>query len=252
MLGGTAMTVKNVGRAAKADKVLSYGQGSARIGKMAACVDTILTIGHSTHTYERFVELLRNAGVTAVADVRTSPHSRHFPHFNRGTIEAKLHADGIAYSFLGEELGGRPKSRKYYSDGVADYERMAAAAEFKSGLKRVIDGAQKYRIALMCAEQDPLDCHRCLLIARALAERGMKAGHILPDGQIVSHSEIEDRLLSMSGRGKDDLFASREEQLASAYRERARKVAYAEAAPDATDISGPERKGQSPPYCSTE
>lgn len=195
--------------------------------------DMVFTIGHSTHTYERFIELLQGAGITAVADVRTSPHSRHFPRFNREALETKLRADGIAYSFLGEELGGRPKGRQYYRDGVADYERMATAAEFQRGLERVTEGARKYRIALMCAEQDPLDCHRCLLVARALQERGMKAGHILPDGQIVSQSELEDRLLSMSGRGQDDLFASREEQLSSAYRERARKVAYAEAAPDA-------------------
>ena len=193
----------------------------------------ILTIGHSTHTYERFVELLKGAGVTAIADVRTSPHSRHFPRFNRGELDARLCADGITYSFLGEELGGRPKDRRYYRDGVADYERMATAAEFQHGLKRVMDGAQKYRIALMCAEQDPLDCHRCLLVARALEERGAKVGHILPDGRVISQAEVEDKLLSKSGRGQDDLFASREELLAAAYRERAHKVAYAEAAPDA-------------------
>src|SRR5262245_49968862 len=196
---------------------------------MLSDIADVLTIGHSTHAYERFLELLRGADVTAVADVRTSPHSRHCPQFNRGTLEAKLRADGIAYSFLGEELGGRPNGRLYYRDGVADYERMATAAEFQRGLKRVMDGAQKYRIALMCAEQDPLDCHRCLLVARALAERGMKVGHILPDGGIVSQSEIEARLLSVSGRAQDDLFASRQELLSAAYRERARKVAYAEA-----------------------
>jgi uncharacterized protein (DUF488 family) len=202
--------------------------------EMAQQADMVLTVGHSTQTYERFAELLKGAGVTAIADVRTSPHSRHFPQFNRSTLEAKLRADGIAYSFLGEELGGRPKDRRCYRDGVADYERMATAAEFQHGLKRVIDGARKYRIALMCAEQDPLDCHRCLLVAKALEERGAKVGHILPDGRLVSQADIEEQLLSMSGRAQDDLFASREEQIAAAYRERARKVAYAEAAPDTT------------------
>jgi uncharacterized protein (DUF488 family) len=188
----------------------------------------VLTIGHSTHTYEQFLALLRRAGVTAVADVRTAPHSRHCPRFNRGALEAGLRADGIAYAYLGEELGGRPKGRRYYRDGVADYERMAAAAEFQRGLERVMEGARKYRIALMCAEQDPLDCHRCLLVARALAERGVGTGHILPDGAIIPHAEIEDRLLGLSGRGQSDLFASRGERLAAAYRERARKVAFAE------------------------
>ena len=195
--------------------------------------NVFFTIGHSTHTYKRFIELLQGASITAIADVRSSPRSRHFPQFNRGALEAELRADGIAYTFLGDQLGGRPKGRQYYRDGAADYERMATTAEFKRGLERVLDGTRKYRIALMCAEQDPLDCHRYLLVARALQERGLKAGHILPDGQIVFQSEIDDRLLSMSGRGQDDLFASREEQLSAAYRERARKVAYAEAAFDA-------------------
>jgi uncharacterized protein (DUF488 family) len=188
----------------------------------------VFTIGHSTHSYERFIALLQHAGITAVADIRTSPHSRHSPQFNRGALAARLRADGIAYSFLGEELGGRPKARAFYRAGIADYERMASAAAFQRGLVRVIEGARKYRIALMCAEQDPLDCHRCLLVARALQERGMAAGHILSDGRTVSQSEIEDRLLSMSGRGQDDLFSSRAERLASAYREQARKVAFAE------------------------
>jgi uncharacterized protein (DUF488 family) len=193
----------------------------------------VLTIGHSAHPYDRLVELLRAAGVTAVADVRTSPYSRRFPQFNRDALEARLRADGLAYSFLGEELGGRPKDRDCYRDGVADYERMAAATEFARGLARVIEGARRYRIALMCAEQDPLDCHRCLLVARALEARGVTTGHILPDGRIVSQAEIEAHLLATSGRGEDDLFASREERLASAYRERARKVAFAEPDPKA-------------------
>jgi hypothetical protein len=88
----------------------------------------------------------------------------------------------------------------------------------------------------MCAEQDPLDCHRCLLVTRALAQRGMEPRHILPDGQIVSQTEIEVRLLQLSGRAGDDLFASREDRLAAAYRERARKVAYAEGVPARTRL----------------
>jgi uncharacterized protein (DUF488 family) len=167
---------------------------------MATDSNLVFSVGHSTHPYERFVGLLRDAGITAVADVRTHPHSRFYPQFNKGTIEARLRADGIAYSFLGEELGGRPSSAQYYRDGVADYERMANAAQFHRGLERVMEGAQKYCIALMCAEQDPLDCHRCLLVARALAQRGMEPRHILPDGQIVSQTEIEVRLLQLSGR----------------------------------------------------
>jgi uncharacterized protein (DUF488 family) len=198
----------------------------------------ILTVGHSAHTCDRFLELLRGAGVTAVADVRTAPRSRRFPHFDREALEARLRADGLAYVFLGEELGGRPRDPRCYRDGVADYERMAATEAFRRGLERVIEGAKRYRIALMCAEQDPLDCHRCLLVARAIEARSVPVGHILPDGAIVSHSQIEERLLAMSGRREGDLFQSREERLASAYRERARKAAFAAPASGRTAPTG--------------
>ena len=186
------------------------------------------SIGHSTHTYERFLELLRKAGVTAIADVRTSPFSRHFPQFNEDTLKDELRIDGIAYSFLGKELGGRPTGRQYYCDGVADYERMAQSSAFRHGIDRVLEGTREYRIALMCSEHDPLDCHRCLLVGRALAVRGVAVRHILADGAIADHGEIEERLLESEGQQSVDLFLSPDERLAEAYRKRARKVAYAE------------------------
>jgi uncharacterized protein (DUF488 family) len=197
---------------------------------------TVLTLGHSTHSWEQFLGLLRSANVTAVADVRSSPYSRHFPHFNRNELHAALRVDGIFYVFLGRELGGRPIEGRFYCDGVADYEKMAQAPEFSKGLDRIIEGAKKYRIALMCSERDPLDCHRCLLVGRALAQRGIRVTHILGDGRIVSHCEIEDKLLALSGRSNEDFFAPRSERLATAYRERARKVAFAESQ---RDPSGP-------------
>jgi uncharacterized protein (DUF488 family) len=197
-------------------------------------LDTIevFTVGHSTHSWERFVALLRSANVTAIADVRTSPYSRHYPQFNRDDLREELRLDGISYVFLGKELGGRPSERRFYCDGVADYEKMAQASEFAKGLDRVIDGAKKYRIALMCSERDPLDCHRCLLVSRALAQRGVRVNHILDNGNVVSQDEIEDKLLELTGRNTDDFFAPRAERLATAYRERARKVAFAEPQPD--------------------
>jgi len=189
---------------------------------------TIWTVGHSTHTYERLLELLHVANINAVADVRTAPFSRHFPQFNKDALEDELRADRIAYSFLGKELGGRPAGSQYYCKGVADYERMAQSPDFERGLQRVLDGSRKFRIALMCSEHDPLDCHRCLLVARALAARGAVVKHILADGTIADHRMIENRLLESEGQESDDLFLSPDERLAEAYRKRARKIAYAE------------------------
>jgi uncharacterized protein (DUF488 family) len=192
----------------------------------------VLTIGHSTHPWERFVALLQGAKINAVADVRTSPYSRHNPHFNRDKLHDELRSEGISYVFLGKELGGRPDERTFYCEGIVDYDKMAQAPGFNKGLDRVVEGAKKNNIALMCSEQDPLDCHRCLLVARALRDRGVRVGHILGDGALIAHAEIEEKLLELSGRNTDDLFASRAERLAMAYRERARKVAFAESGSD--------------------
>ena len=188
---------------------------------------TVFTIGHSTLPYEQFLALLRGAGVTAVADVRSAPYSRHQPHFNRDILSADLKAEGIAYVFMGEELGGRPKGAGFYCEGVADYERMAQAPAFKAGLARVIDGAGRHRIALMCSEQDPLDCHRCLLVGRSLNKEGVTVRHVLPTGDLKDQSEIEAELLHAAGLDGLDLFASPQERLVLAYRRRATKVAFA-------------------------
>jgi uncharacterized protein (DUF488 family) len=189
---------------------------------------TVFTIGHSTHSYEHFLSLLRTSGITAVADVRTTPFSRHFPHFNEAALRSELKLDGISYVFLGKELGGRPSGQNFYCDGVADYEKMAKTEIFASGINRVIEGAKKFRVALMCSEHDPLDCHRCLLVGRALSREGISLVHILGDRSSVSHEAVEEKLLDLAGRSSDDLLMTASERLSAAYRDRSLKVAYAE------------------------
>ena len=117
----------------------------------------VWTIGHSAHSWERFVALLRDAGITAIADVRTSPYSRFSPHFNRDEVRDELRLDGISYVFLGKELGGRPTSQRFYCEGVADYEKMAQAEDFKKGLERIVKGAGKYKICLLYTSPSPRD-----------------------------------------------------------------------------------------------
>jgi uncharacterized protein (DUF488 family) len=192
----------------------------------------ILSIGHSSMSYEDFVRSLRSASVTAVADVRSMPFSRRNPQFNRDTLRDELRMDGIAYVFLGEELGGRPKERQYFCEGVADYEKMAQSSNFERGLRRVIEGSKQYRIALMCSEHDPLECHRCLLVGRALHERGATVKHIISNEMFLDQVEIERRLIQLSRQDAADLFQSYRERLAEAYRKRATKVAYSESVPD--------------------
>jgi uncharacterized protein (DUF488 family) len=188
---------------------------------------TIFTIGHSRHAIERFIALLEGAGVTAIADVRSAPHSRFSPQFNKTALAASLATRGIDYIFLGEELGGRPERAELYTQGVADYEKMAASPEFRVGLAQLREAAEQHRVAAMCAEADPLDCHRCLLVGRALAGCGIGVRHILPSGEIIAHADIEDQLLALACLAEEDLLQPRAERLAEADRARNRKAAYA-------------------------
>jgi uncharacterized protein (DUF488 family) len=186
----------------------------------------LFSIGHSNIPADRFVALLHAAGVNAVADVRSTPYSRFFPWFSRKPLEQRLATEGIVYLPHGESLGGRPLNQSLYRDGVADYEAMARSAEFQDGLGRLQTDARKHRVCLMCAEREPLDCHRCLLVARALSERGLTVGHILHDGAVESHAATEQRLLDWAA-DEDDLFTTGQTQrITAAYWRRARAVAY--------------------------
>lgn len=193
---------------------------------MANLTLEVFSIGHSTLPYEDFLNLLRHASITAVADVRSSPFSRFCPHFNKDVLREELRHDGISYVYLGQELGGRPKRDDFFVNGIADYEKMATAPDFEIGLRRVIDGAAKHRIAMMCSESDPLECHRCLLVGRALSERGVTIHHILTHGKILGHKKLEEKLMDLSGVSEFDLFDSPEKRLADAYRSWSMKVAY--------------------------
>jgi uncharacterized protein (DUF488 family) len=188
----------------------------------------ILTIGHSCHSWERFTALLDGAGVETIADIRSAPRSRFWPQFNKDAMAAALAARGVEYMFLGSELGGRPQSQALYSDGVADYDKMAASPEFRLGLERLTETAARRSVAAMCSEADPVECHRCLLVGRALAEQGVDVRHILASGEVVTHAEVEERLLSLENLAEEDLLASpRRARLAEAYRARSRKPAIA-------------------------
>jgi Domain of unknown function DUF488 len=183
----------------------------------------LFTVGHSNHPIERFLALLSDAKVEAIVDVRSKPFSRRFPWFSQTRLE-RLRETGISYLWRGEALGGRPADPALMGDGVADYAAMAATPAFHAALDAVIVDARKARSCLMCAEREPLDCHRCLLVGRALAKRGLAPGHILADGTLEPHAATEDRLLALAGE-KADLFRDRATRLEAAYRRRARAIA---------------------------
>ncbi|MCE2529274.1 MAG: DUF488 domain-containing protein [Acidimicrobiia bacterium] len=152
----------------------------------------LFSIGHSTHPIEVFVELLRGHEVESVADVRSTPFSRFNPQFNRHALERDLHAAGVRYLFLGEELGGRPDGDRFYDqEGHVLYGRMAESPRFESGLSRLVDRAEASRVAVMCSEEDPAGCHRFLLITRVLHLRGTGVAHIRGDGSRQRTEDVD-------------------------------------------------------------
>ncbi len=170
------------------------------------------TIGHSTRDWPKFERLLAAADIGAVVDVRSFPSSR-LPHFGRAAMTGRLNALGVAYVYLGLELGGRRRN-----GSAADYETMAKGPLFLEGLSKVEAIASRARLALMCSEHDPLACHRCLLVGRRLVERGAEVAHILRDGRIEPNAATEERLLRLTRQTEQDLFGSRDDRLARAYR----------------------------------
>lgn len=181
-------------------------------------MNPVLSIGHSDHSVEAFVALLSAHGVTAVADVRAAPYSRRQPQFSRASLTAALRAAGLAYVYLGEQLGGLPSARVRSQMQGSGYAAMAATDAFKEGMARLMQGRERHRIALMCAERDPIDCHRALLVGRALAAAGVNVQHIHADGAAEGQSVLEGRLLAAAGHGEGgDLFASAVELLDLAY-----------------------------------
>jgi len=151
----------------------------------------IYSVGHSVHRIDAFVGLLHRHRVEVVTDVRTSPFSRFNPQFNRHVLEKELEAAGINYLFLGEELGGRPPGDEFYDhDGHVLYGRLAESPLFRAGLARLIQQADRSRVAIMCSEEDPAGCHRFILITRGLRSRGIEVTHIRGNGDAESTEEI--------------------------------------------------------------
>jgi uncharacterized protein (DUF488 family) len=202
----------------------------------------LFTIGHSNHDIKAFISLLQKHRITALADVRSHPYSRFLPYFNQVPLKEALAREGIKYVFLGRELGARSSNPECYVDGKAVYERIAETDEFREGIKRVLKGLEKHRIALMCAEKDPLDCHRAILVCQYLRHLDLNINHILKNGDLETHSHLEERMLEKNGFREFDedhnkpvqlsLFPkalpTREKCLEKAYKIQGDNIAYVE------------------------
>ena len=139
---------------------------------------------------------------------------------------------GSSTSSWERELGGRPDDPACYENGHVHYDRLARTDRFLSGLERVVRGAGRQRIALLCAEKEPLNCHRTLLVSRALDERGLAVAHIHADGELEPHREAMGRLLDMAGLSDEDLFETRRERIARAVARRQGRATPSDDPPD--------------------
>lgn len=193
----------------------------------------IYTIGHSVNTFEKFLKLLRKHKVNCIIDVRSTPFSKYAPQYNKENIKALLNKHGIYYIFMGEEFGARRKESELYNeDGLVDFEKVGKSALFENGVQRVNDGIEKgYNISFMCTEKDPISCHRCILVGREFHKIGYNVCNIMPNGDIQTQDNIEQRLLDMYYRDRNQISlfsnaSSEEELINKAYKLQNKEVGY--------------------------
>jgi uncharacterized protein (DUF488 family) len=183
----------------------------------------LYTIGHSNHTIEKFLALLKQHDITALCDVRSHPYSKYNPQFTYKALKETLKKHNIAYVFLGNEWGGKPKDLSCYNEGKVQYARFIQTKAFEEGIRRLKKGIQSYRITLMCAEKEPLICHRMILIARYLRTDELNIQHILEDGRLETQHEAEQRLIEKLKIPQQDLFL--EQQIEQAYEMQSQQIA---------------------------
>lgn len=186
----------------------------------------LYTIGHSNRSLEEFLHVLEAHGITAIADVRSQPYSKRNPQFNRESLSESLKQRGIAYVFLGRELGARSNDPACYIGDQVQFDRLAKTEIFREGAERVLQGMERYNVALMCAEKEPLSCHRTILVARHFDELGISVQHILSATDAESHSNTLERLLRDLHLNTSNLFLKKPTLIAEAYRLQSERMAY--------------------------
>jgi len=157
---------------------------------------SILSFGYGKRSFDECLALLQRHGVQYVIDVRSTPWSRFKPEFSRETLDARLRSGGLRYVFMGAELGGRPDDPTCYDeDGRVDYLACRERRSFQQGIERLLRASESgHRVAIMCSEGRPEDCHRAKLVASVLCERGVEVQHIDECNELRSHDEILARL----------------------------------------------------------
>lgn len=151
----------------------------------------IYTIGHSNITQEAFIEILKQFKIKLVIDIRSSPYSKFVPHFNSPNIKKTFKENDIKYIFLGNYIGGKPKSKEYYKQGSVDYDLIAKSERYKEGIDKIIELNQNNDFVLMCSEEDPYNCHRHHLITQTLLKNSLEVIPIRKEGKTEKITEVD-------------------------------------------------------------
>lgn len=196
--------------------------------------ETIYTIGYTGFSLEEFIQELKSKGINVVIDVRSSPYSERYADYNRENLESVLATNKIYYRNYIKEFGARQDDSSFYSvKGCLDFEVFAKSKQFLSGVEKIKNSVAKgFNVVFLCAEKEPIQCHRTILVARAFHELGYNVIHIKPNDVSVNHNDIEAQLLNMyfPKRYQIDIFSSNiktdEEYLIDAYRMQNQKIGY--------------------------
>ncbi len=168
---------------------------------------TLYTLGHSRHAIEAFVGLARGHGVGLIVDVRGQPYSRFNPQYNRERFKEALAGHGIDYLWFGDRLSGRPKEREFYGpDGKVLWDELRRSPALHEALDEVVMRAATGRAALVCAEEDPMRCHRRFLLTPPLTKRGARVLHIRGDGRLQPEEELRISEQAATDGGQLNLF----------------------------------------------
>lgn len=194
-------------------------------------MNDLYTIGHSLHPVKKFLELLKQHDINFVIDVRSTPYSKYASMYDRENISNELKNASISYAFMGKYFGARQDDMSLYTkDGYLDFQKVTNWDVFGKGMENVIRGMETNKIALMCLEKKPIDCHRAILVANAFYCKGYSVKHILENGKIQTHQELNEELLDLyyPDRKQISFFDNRtdEEYLEDAYKQRNKEIGY--------------------------
>ena len=157
-----------------------------------------LTIGYGNIKIWEFIRIIKEYRVNCIIDVRSRPYNKYRMEYNKDYLRDRLNEENIVYFWLGNKLGSRhDKIGLCDEQGRVDYEKVAGSEMFKEGIEKLEEYVNKYNVCIMCSEKDPMNCHRFLLISRALKEYNIF--HIIPGSRAISNKKLEERLMNKYG-----------------------------------------------------